>query len=208
MEKNSWVYMIFLLPLTHFFMWLRGAFLFLSNEPICLISFAFLFMVIVWLTFCFGRVRVFLVNSDAGAVFLNDLMGSKIKVSTLSFLFVWCIAEISPGVAFPILYLLAVMTSVIVFSVFRYRDVLAIQDIVFKDDAGNKNETLLFHFLSGGGWNSRGSGCHVCDVDILNTFNDVEYINPASGLPMFGGIGSVDVNGDVYGTSSSHYHDV
>ena len=38
----------------------------------------------------------------------------------------------------------------------------------------------------------------------MSLFDDDNSINPATGLPMIGGIGGIDVGGDVFGSSSSH----
>ena len=39
----------------------------------------------------------------------------------------------------------------------------------------------------------------------LSSSMDSSAYNPASGLPMVGGIGGVDVGGNMYGTDSSHH---
>lgn len=76
----------------------------------------------------------------------------------------------------------------------------------------------IFNWLSGlFGGGSSGSGVH--DTDIGNSTDDMfanssiseanplwddNAINPANGLPMVGGTGGIDVEGNPYGTDFSH----
>jgi len=62
------------------------------------------------------------------------------------------------------------------------------------------------------GWFSdlfRGSSPSVSHIDSSPTLSDLDEtaINPANGLPMIGGMGGLDIEGNTYGTDSDSFND-
>ena len=47
-------------------------------------------------------------------------------------------------------------------------------------------------------------GSEGCDFGSQNSFDDSCSINPANGLPMVGGCGGIDVEGNIFGTDLQH----
>ncbi|EAW2451569.1 hypothetical protein AHU44_22855 [Salmonella enterica subsp. diarizonae] len=141
--------------------------------------------------------------SDVGCVYLNSVVNFKLRIAVITFVFFALGAQLLPLIVYPFIFLIGVAVSFIAFSKSKRKDVLAIRELLLKEDASNI-DIACYRILTG-----EISTEHVSDnaqlikYDLSNNSMDV---NPATGLPIVGASKSVDVSGNPYGVDLNYRH--
>lgn len=203
MVKNKWEKSLFVLPFLYFSGWFRGTLSFVLHDYIYIFPSIVILFAITYLTVWMNRLRNLLSVSDISEVFLNLLVISKVKVSVSLFIIALIIAELTPLIAYPFIYMVGVFVSIYSFSKYKRLDAVAVKGFLLKNESSFKD--LKCYQLLNGELVSEYTNSfdnHTCSDD----WNNGCIINPATGLPMIGGVGGVDVNGDTYGVNSQGHN--
>ncbi|AHM76623.1 hypothetical protein [Yersinia hibernica] len=201
MVKNKWEKSLFILPVLYFAGWFRGSVSFVFHDYIYILPSILILLAITYLTVWMNRLHTLLSVSNVSDLYLNFLVVSKVRASSCLFLIALVIAELIPLIAYPFVYIIGVFLSVSVFSKYKRSDAVAIKDFLLREEGGYKNLTC-YHFLNGELISEYASS--VDNYTCSDEWNNDCVINPATGLPMIGG---VDTDGNSYGSSSSQYRD-
>jgi hypothetical protein len=202
MVKSKWKNSVLLLPLLYFMAWLRGTYIFVSYDWVYLIPSVLIFIAALYLTMWIIRMRAWLSSSEVGDVFLASFMIGKSRLSVMLFLSFWFVSELTPLIAYPAIYIAGVIVSFYAFLNYRKQDVIAAKDLLI-NDGSRCNDITCYKLLSGeGGASYSTTGNNTS----LNESNEYEVVNPATGLPMIGGMGGVDTSGVPYAINTNQHH--
>ncbi|KML22946.1 hypothetical protein VL10_14725 [Leclercia adecarboxylata] len=167
-------------------------------------------------------VRKKLDEKNIGAVYLNSLMRKKClsAMAIMLIFYAWFWWSINANA----LLFGSVITSWLGNAVFwfvRHKDLVAIlpalksaskptqfNSLIVNDmgltvgadgyNVPSPNVYLNCVYPSSGSENIPFKSAGMCDAPPI--YDHLNYVNPASGLPMIGGVGGIDVNGNTYGT--------
>ncbi|EJF32213.1 TPA: hypothetical protein KEU23_004655 [Klebsiella oxytoca] len=201
MVKNKLKKRFMLLPVLYFLVWLRCVIVFCSYSWVYAAPALLILFVLMFITLWFYRMERMLVLSDLGSGYINPLINFKLIVAVFIFLFSALIAELSPLIAYPFIFLIGVVVSFIGFSKIKRKDIIAVKELLLKDGARNI-DIICYRILSGEIITEHVSeGGQLLDDELSN--NSFE-VNPATGLPMVSGSKSIDVGGNPYGVDLSY----
>lgn len=201
MVKNKWEKSLFILPVLYFAGWFRGSVSFVFHDYIYILPSILILFAITYLTVWMNRLHTLLSVSNISDLYLNFLVISKVRASASLFLIALVIAELIPLIAYPFVYIVGVFLSVSVFSKYKRLDAVAIKEFLLRNENSYKDLTC-YQFLNG---DLIGEYTNNFDNDTCSDeWSSGCVINPATGLPMIGGISGVDVNGNTYGVNNRY----
>nr|ULG15885.1 hypothetical protein 591p_00033 [Serratia proteamaculans] len=105
MVKNKWGKSLFILPFLYFAGWFRGSVSFVFHDYIYIIPSVLILLVITYLTVWMNRLYTLLSVSGINELYVNSLVVSKVRASVSLFLIVLVIAELTPLIAYPFVYM-------------------------------------------------------------------------------------------------------
>ncbi|MGM7760818.1 hypothetical protein [Yersinia enterocolitica] len=212
MARSKVCDLLFLLPLLCVILWFYISMDYLIVGFVYVLPLLISLVMVVYFSILFFRLRKFLQNSDVGYDYLKSLIIGKVFMS-VTVLFTFMVAGLAYLDIYPFVFLFGVLFSMLTFSRYRRLDAMAIKELVFGDV-----EISVSHFFCGLVVNAcsdentplfkqednESAFDHSRHHTIDPVYSSYYTINPASGLPMIGGIGGVDIAGNVYGANDNN----